>query len=144
MIAPIAVLLLLLTMLLACASPPDPRWPYSKLHPDLAHQVMHAREDAAPGRPPAESERVVVDIRVEPGQEGEEITRWLDDHGLHFNPGYIIFAWEPGLRGWFGFRPDEQNMFRASVPVLLLPELGWVQGVDYIEEEPPGNDVHGP
>ena len=133
MTAPVAVLLFLLTMLLACRSPAD-LGPYSTLHPDLAHKVMHAKEDADPGQPPAESERVVVAILVKPGQEGEEITRWLDNNGLHFNLGYV-FGWpEPGFRRWLGFGSDEQNTFRASVPVLLLPELGWVQGVEHIEE----------
>ncbi len=143
MTAPAAVLLFLLTMLLACASPTT-LGPYSTLHPDLAHKVMHAKEAAAPELSPAESERVVVSIRVKPGQEGEEITQWLDDNGLHFNPGYVTGWPEPGLRGWFGFRSNGQNTFRASVPVLLLPELGWVQGVEHIEEELPGNDVHRP
>lgn len=140
---PVAVLLFALAMLLACASPPT-LGPYSTLHPDLAHKVMHAKEAADPGQPPAESERIVVAIWVEPGEEGKEITRWLDDNGLPFNPGYV-FGWpEPGFRRWFGFGSDRQNTFRASVPVLLLPELGWVQGVEHIEEEPPGNDVYGP
>ena len=143
MTAPVAVPLLLLTMLLACTPPPDHGWPYSTLHPDLAHKVMHAKEAAAPGQPPAESERVVVGIRVEPGQEGEEITRWLDENGLDFNPGYVFGGPVPGFRGWFGFGSNGQKTFRATVPVLLLPELGWVQGVEYIEEEPPGNDVQG-
>ena len=140
----VAVLLFLVAMLLACTSAPDLGWPYSTLHPDLAHKVMHAKEAAAPGQPPAESERVVVAIRVEPGQDGEEITRWLDDNGLHFNPGYV-FGWpEPGFRRWLGFGSDGQNTFRASVPVLLIPELGWVEGVEHIEEVSQGNDVHGP
>ena len=143
MTAPVAVLLFALTMLLACASPTT-MGPYSTLHPDLAHKVMHAKEAADPGQSPAESERVVVSIRVEPGQEGEEIARWLDDNGLHFNPGFVTGWPAPGFRGWFDFGSHGQNTFRASVPVLLLPELGWVHGVEHTEEEPPGNDVHGP
>ena len=135
----VAVLLFLTTMLLACASTPNHEWPYSRLHPDLAHRVMHAKEAASPGQSPATSERVKVTVRAESGQEGEEITRWLTDNGLQFTLGYV-FGWpEPGFR-WFQFGSDGENTFHASVPVLLLPELSWVQGVDYIEPERPQND----
>ena len=133
----VAVLLFLTTMLLACASTPNHERPYSRLHPDLAHKVMHARETANPGQSPATSERVKVKIRAELGQEGEEITRWLNDNGLQFMPGRV-FGWpEPGFRRWFQFGSDRENIFRASVPALLLPELSWVRGVDFIEPELP-------
>lgn len=140
MSAPVAVLLFLTTMLLACASTTNPERPYSRLHPDLAHKVMHAKEAADPGQPPAESERVKVTVRAEPGQVGEEITQWLNGNGLQFTPGYVSGWPEPGFRAWFGLGSDGENIFRASVPVLLLPELSWVPGVDYIEDVPPRND----
>lgn len=133
----VAVLLFLTTMLLACASTPNHGWQYSRLDPDLAHKVMHAKEAATPEQSPATSERVKVTIRVESGQEGEEITRWLNDNGLQFMPGRV-FGWpEPGFRRWFQFGSHGESIFSASVPVLLLPELSWVRGVDYIEQEPP-------
>ena len=136
----VVVLLFLTTMLLACAPTPTHGWPYSSLHPDLAHKVMHAKEAANPGQSPATSERVKVTIRAESGQEGEEITRWLNDNGLQFTHGYV-FGWpEPGFRGWFQFGSTGENTFHASVPVLLLPELSWVRGVDFIEQAPPKND----
>ena len=101
---------------------------------------MHAKGTANPGQSPATSERVKVTVRAESGQEGEEITRWLNDNGLQFTIGYV-FGWpEPGFRRWFHFGSDEENTFHASVPVLLLPELSWVLGVDFIEPEPPWND----
>ena len=136
----VAALLFLTTTVLACASTPNHEWPYSRLHPDLAHKVMHAKETANPGQSPATSERVKVTIRAESGQEGEEITQWLNDNGLQFTYGYV-FGWPaPGFRRWFQFGSDGENTFHASVPVLLLPELSWVLGVDFIEPEPPWND----
>ena len=135
----VAVLLFLPTMLLACASTPNHGWPYSRLHPDLAHKVMHAKEAANPEQSPATSERVKVTIRAESGQEGEEITRWLNDNGLQFTLGFVSGWPEPGFRRWFQFGSVGENIFRASVPVLLLPELSWVRGVDYVEQDPPNN-----
>ena len=139
MSASVAALLFLMTTVVACASAPNHEWPYGRLHPDLAHKVMHAKETANPEQTAATSERVKVRIRAESGQEGEEITRWLNDNGLQFMPGRA-FRWpEPGFRRWFQFGSDGENTFHASVPVLLLPELSWVLGVDFIEPELPWN-----
>lgn len=143
MTASVAVFTVLITMLLACTSSPDPEWPYGRLHPDLAHKVMHAKEVAAPGQAPTESEPVNVTIRVEPGQDGAEVTQWLDNYRLHFTIGLVFGHPGPGLRNWFGFGSDKENTFRASVPILLLTELSWVTGVDYIEEEQSSPAHHG-
>ena len=137
------VFLALITAQLVCSSTPEPMWPYDRLHPDLAHKVMHGKETAVSGQPLDESERVMVTIRAKPGQEGEEIARWLDDNGFDFTLGYVFGSPGPGFRRWFGVGPDGENAFHASVPILLLPELSWVRGVDYIEEAPPVNDDRG-
>ena len=139
----ISVLALAAVSAVACAATPEPVWSYDGLHPDLAHKVMHAKETAVSGQPLEESERVKVAIRAKPGQGGEEIARWLDDNWFHFTLGYVFGEPGPGFRKWFGIGPDGENTFHASVPILLLPELSWVQGVDYIAEEPPVNDDRG-
>ena len=79
---------------------------------------------------------------MEPGQGGAEAAQWLDNYELHFMIGYVFGSPGPGLRRWLGFGSDRENTFRTSVPILLLPELGWVPGVDYIEEEQMSPDHH--
>lgn len=139
----ISVLALAAVSAVACTSTPDPVWSYDRLHPDLAHKVMHAKETVVSGQPLEESERVKVTIRAKPGQGGEEIARWLDDNGFHFTLGYVFGSPGPGFRRWFGIGTDGENTFHASVPILLLPELSWVQGVDYVEEDPRVNHNRG-